>query len=69
MIINRSNIIRAVVILTKKSLQRKNGTVIRFDDNAVVIVNSGDKILIEETRPTSLNKCWILQSILNKKTP
>jgi large subunit ribosomal protein L14 len=40
MAIKRSNIVRAVVIRTKKSLQRKNGTVIRFDDNAVVIVNS-----------------------------
>jgi len=27
------------------------------------ICRVGDKILIEETRPVSLNKCWILKSI------
>jgi large subunit ribosomal protein L14 len=40
MIIKRSDIVRAVVVRTKKSLYRKNGMVIRFDDNAVVIINS-----------------------------
>jgi small subunit ribosomal protein S17 len=27
------------------------------------ICHIGDKILIEETRPTSLNKCWVLKYI------
>lgn len=35
----RSDIIRAVVVRTKKTLRRKDGLSIRFDDNAVVIIN------------------------------
>ena len=40
MLIKRSDIIRAVVVRTKKSIERKNGIKIQFDDNAVVIINS-----------------------------
>ena len=36
----RSDIVRAVVVRTKKSIRRKNGMLIRFDDNAAVILNS-----------------------------
>jgi large subunit ribosomal protein L14 len=35
----RSDVIRAVIVRTSKGLRRKNGLVIRFDDNAAVIVN------------------------------
>ena len=37
--IKRSDVIRAVVVRTKKSIRRKDGMYIRFDDNAAVIVN------------------------------
>jgi large subunit ribosomal protein L14 len=37
--IKRSNIIRAIVVRTKKSIRRQDGMYIRFDDNAAVIVN------------------------------
>ena len=37
--IKRSDIIRAVIVRTKKSIRRQDGMYIRFDDNAVVIVN------------------------------
>lgn len=36
----RSEIVKAVVIRTKKNVSRKDGTNIRFDDNAVVIINN-----------------------------
>jgi large subunit ribosomal protein L14 len=37
--VKRSDVIRAVVVRTKKSIRRKDGMYIRFDDNAAVIVN------------------------------
>ena len=37
--VKRSDIIRAVVVRTKKSIRRQDGMYIRFDDNAAVIVN------------------------------
>lgn len=38
--IKRSEIVRAVIVRTRKSISRKNGTSIRFDDNAAVIINT-----------------------------
>lgn len=35
----KSDIVRAVIVRTRKGLKRDNGTVIRFDDNAAVIIN------------------------------
>jgi large subunit ribosomal protein L14 len=40
MAVKRSDIVRAVVVRTKKSIRRQNGMLIRFDDNAAVIINS-----------------------------
>jgi len=40
MSVKRSDIVRAVVVRTKKSVRRQNGMLIRFDDNAAVIINS-----------------------------
>ena len=37
--IKRSDIVRAMVVRTKKSIRRQDGMYIRFDDNAAVIVN------------------------------
>jgi large subunit ribosomal protein L14 len=37
--IKRSDIIRAIIIRTKKTIRRQDGMSIRFDDNAAVIVN------------------------------
>ena len=39
MLIKRSTIVEAVIVRTRKSFQRQDGTFIRFDDNAVVLVN------------------------------
>ena len=37
--VKRSDVIRAIVVRTTKSIRRKDGMYIRFDDNAAVIVN------------------------------
>ena len=37
--IKRSDIVRAIIVRTKKSIRRQDGMYIRFDDNAAVIVN------------------------------
>lgn len=37
--LKKSDIVRAIVVRTRKGLKRKNGVYIRFDDNAVVVVN------------------------------
>lgn len=37
--IKKSDIVRAVVVRTSKGVKRQNGGVIRFDDNAAVIIN------------------------------
>lgn len=38
--VKRSDIVKAVIIRTKKSLRRRDGSWIRFDDNASVIINN-----------------------------
>ena len=40
MTIKRSNIVRAVIVRTKKTIKRTDGMAIKFDDNAAVIINS-----------------------------
>ena len=40
MSIKRSNIVKAVIVRTKKSIKRLDGTIIKFNDNAAVLVNS-----------------------------
>ena len=38
--IKRSDIVRAIIVRTKKTIRREDGMYIRFDDNAAVIVNT-----------------------------
>lgn len=40
MIIKKSDVVRAVVVRTAKGLRRKGGVVIRFGENAAVIINA-----------------------------
>lgn len=35
---------KAVVVRTKKEIRRKDGSYIRFDDNAVVLLNNNDEL-------------------------
>ena len=37
--IKRSDIVRAVIVRTKKTMRRLDGMQIRFDDNAAVLIN------------------------------
>jgi ribosomal protein L14 len=53
--VRRGDIRHAVVVRVKKELQREDGTVVRFGDNACVLVNkSGDPI------GTRMNGQWFL---------
>ena len=38
--LKKSDVVRAVVVRTSKGLRRTNGMLIRFDDNAVVLLNA-----------------------------
>lgn len=40
MAVKKSDVVRAVVVRTKKNLCRDSGMSIRFDDNAAVIINA-----------------------------
>ena len=40
MAVKRSNLVRAVIVRTKKTIKRNDGMAIRFDDNAAVIINA-----------------------------
>ena len=37
--VQKGKVIKAVVVRTKKEIQRENGSLIRFDDNAAVIID------------------------------
>jgi large subunit ribosomal protein L14 len=38
--VKRSDVVRAIIVRTKKTIRRPDGMYIRFDDNAAVIVNA-----------------------------
>jgi large subunit ribosomal protein L14 len=38
--VKRSDVVKAIVVRTKKTIRRPDGMYIRFDDNAAVIVNA-----------------------------
>ncbi|MEA3317888.1 MAG: 50S ribosomal protein L14 [Bacteroidota bacterium] len=42
--IKKGTVSRAVVVRTKKSVRRPDGSYIRFDDNAVVLLNTTEEI-------------------------
>jgi len=39
MLIKRSNIIKAVIVRTKKKIKRQDGTSIKFNQNAAILIN------------------------------
>lgn len=45
MLVKKSDVVKAVIIRTKKEIRRKDGTYLRFDDNACVIVDADKKEL------------------------
>jgi large subunit ribosomal protein L14 len=38
-VVKKGEVVQAVIVRTKKGFRRKDGTFIRFDDNAAVIIN------------------------------
>ena len=43
-VVSKGDVIRAVVVRTKQSTRRKDGSYVRFDENAAVIVGKDDTI-------------------------
>jgi large subunit ribosomal protein L14 len=41
--IKKGSVTKAVVVRTRKEVRRKDGSYIRFDDNAVVLLNDSDE--------------------------
>nr|UOU96042.1 ribosomal protein L14 [Gaultheria leucocarpa var. yunnanensis]UOU96268.1 ribosomal protein L14 [Gaultheria leucocarpa var. yunnanensis] len=39
--LQRSEVVRAVIVRTRKELKRDNGMIIRYDDNAAVLIDQG----------------------------
>ena len=39
----KGEVVRAVIVRTKKGVRRGDGTYVRFDENAAVLINTGDK--------------------------
>jgi len=42
--VKKGTVSKAVVVRTKKEVRRRDGSYIRFDDNAVVLLNQADEI-------------------------
>ncbi|MBE9225862.1 50S ribosomal protein L14 [Phormidium sp. LEGE 05292] len=40
MAVKKSDVVRAVIVRTRKAMRRESGMSIRFDDNAAVIINA-----------------------------
>ena len=49
--------------LYRKTLRRSSRFMAHDGENACQV---GDKVLIEETRPISKRKCWVLKEVLEK---
>ena len=41
--VKKGTVSRAVIVRTKKEIRRKDGSYIRFDDNAVVLLNASEE--------------------------
>ena len=41
--VKKGDVVRAVIVRTVKHVRRADGTYVRFDENAAVLINSGDK--------------------------
>ncbi|ODV86058.1 hypothetical protein CANARDRAFT_7419 [[Candida] arabinofermentans NRRL YB-2248] len=62
--VKRGDICRAVVVRTKSHVQRDDGSVVRFDDNACVLINQKDEpigtrvsgVVARELRKKNFNK-------------
>ena len=42
-VVKKGDVVKAVVVRTVKPVRRADGTYVRFDENAAVLINTGDK--------------------------
>ena len=42
--VKKGDVVKAVIVRTKRGVRRENGSYIRFDDNACVLLNAGGDI-------------------------
>lgn len=40
------SVVKALIVRTKKEIRRKDGSYVRFDDNAAVVINPKDKSMV-----------------------
>ena len=58
--VRRGDIRHAVVVRARKEVQRKDGSLIRFDDNACVLINkTGDPIGTRLTSESRQPEVWV----------
>ena len=43
--VKKGTVIKAIVVRTRKEIRRDDGSYIRFDDNAVVLLNASDEMV------------------------
>ena len=41
--VKKSEVVRCVIVRTKKDIQRPDGSILRFDDNAAVVINNANE--------------------------
>ncbi|NBV13025.1 MAG: 50S ribosomal protein L14 [Sphingobacteriia bacterium] len=41
--VKKGDVVKAVIVRTRKEIKRKDGSYIRFDENAAVIINNSDE--------------------------
>jgi large subunit ribosomal protein L14 len=41
--VKKGDVVKAVIVRTKKEVKRKDGSYIRFDENAAVVINNNDE--------------------------
>lgn len=41
--VKKSEVVRCVVVRTKNDIQRQDGSILRFDDNAAVVINNANE--------------------------
>lgn len=60
--VSRGDIRHAVVVRTAKKMQRKDGSVVRFDDNACVLIGKGGDPIGSRLNGESHTMLAVLQS-------
>jgi len=43
--VNKGDVVRVVIVRTKKEIKREDGTVLKFDENAGVLIDANDNLV------------------------